>query len=82
MLVMSVMIVIQGYKKQKAYIVAQDPLQSTVKNFWKVIVDKKCGVVVMLSHLKENKEVIYLARVCWLSYCSVFVGVLCSVLAQ
>ena len=57
------MMVIQGYKSQKAYIIAQNPLQSTVRNLWKVIVDKKCGMVVMLSHLKENKEVLYSAGV-------------------
>ena len=47
----------QGYKHQKAYIIAQNPLQSTVRNFWKVIYDRKCAVVVMLSRLREKGEV-------------------------
>ena len=47
----------QGYKHQKAYIIAQNPLKSTVRNFWKVIYDRKCAVVVMLSRLKEKGEV-------------------------
>ena len=33
----------QGYKQQQAYIIAQNPLKSTVRNFWKVITDRKCG---------------------------------------
>ena len=48
----------QGYKHQKAYIVAQNPLKSTVRNFWKVIADRKCAAIVMLSKLKENKKVL------------------------
>ena len=47
----------QGYKHHKAYIIAQNPLPLTVRNFWKVICDRKCAVVVMLSQLKENGEV-------------------------
>ncbi len=47
---------LQGYKHQKAYIVAQNPLPSTVRNFWKVIYDRKCAAVVMLTPLTENGE--------------------------
>ncbi len=47
----------QGYKQQKAYIIAQNPLKSTVRNFWKLITDRKCGAVVSLSQLAENGEV-------------------------
>ncbi|XP_064386156.1 uncharacterized protein LOC135334774 isoform X2 [Halichondria panicea] len=43
-----------GYKHQKAYIIAQNPLDSTVRNFWKVIYDRKCAAVVMLTPLSEN----------------------------
>ena len=48
----------QGHKHQKAYIIAQNPLKTTVRNFWKVIFDRKCGVVVMLTPLEESGEVI------------------------
>ena len=47
----------QGYKHRKAYIIAQNPLKSTVRNFWKVVADRKCAAIVMLSKLKENKKV-------------------------
>ncbi|XP_064386224.1 receptor-type tyrosine-protein phosphatase alpha-like [Halichondria panicea] len=43
-----------GYKHQKAYIIAQNPLDSTVRNFWKVIFERKCAAVVMLTPLSEN----------------------------
>ncbi|XP_064393132.1 uncharacterized protein LOC135340597 isoform X2 [Halichondria panicea] len=43
-----------GYKHQQAYIIAQNPLDSTVRNFWKVIYDRKCAAVVMLTPLSEN----------------------------
>ena len=46
----------QGYKHQKAFIVAQNPLPSTIRNFWKVIFDRKCAAVVMLTPLTENGQ--------------------------
>ncbi len=48
---------LQGYKHQKAYVIAQNPLDSTVRNFWKVIYDRKCAAVVMLTPLSENGKV-------------------------
>ncbi|XP_064386168.1 uncharacterized protein LOC135334780 isoform X2 [Halichondria panicea] len=45
-----------GYKHQKAYIIAQNPLDSTVRNFWKVIFERKCAAVVMLTPLSENGQ--------------------------
>ncbi len=49
----------QGYKQQKAFIIAQNPLESTIRNFWKLVTDQKCGAVVMLSQLVETGEVYY-----------------------
>ncbi len=48
----------QGYKQQKAFIIAQNPLESTIRNFWKLVTDQKCGAVVMLSQLVETGEVL------------------------
>ena len=45
---------LQGYKHQRAFIIAQGPLQSTVRNFWKMIYDRKSAVIVMLSDLVER----------------------------
>ena len=47
----------QGYKQQRAFIIAQGPMQSTARDFWKMIHDRKCGVVVMLSDLVEAGKV-------------------------
>ena len=44
----------QAYKQKKAYIIAEGPMSSTVRNMWKVICDRKCGAVIMLSDLIEN----------------------------
>ena len=41
----------QAYKQKKAYIIAES---STVRNMWKVICDRKCRAVIMLSDLIEN----------------------------
>ena len=47
----------QGYKQQRAFIIAQGPMQSTARDFWKMIHDRKCGVVVILSDLVEAGKV-------------------------
>ena len=44
----------QAYKQRKAYIIAEGPMSSTVRNMWKVICDRKCGAVIMLSDIIEN----------------------------
>ena len=46
---------INGYKNKKAFIVAEGPMQSTCRAFWKMIMDRKCHVIVMLGHLNENR---------------------------
>lgn len=49
---------LQGYKQKKGLIIAQAPTEDTIRDFWKLISDRKCGVVVMLSELEEEgKEV-------------------------
>ena len=47
---------VQGYKHKRAFIVAEGPMQNTVRNFWKMIYDRKCAVVVMVSGLVEGGE--------------------------
>ena len=44
----------QGYKQKKAFIIAEGPMPTTVRNFWKMIYDQKSAVVVMLSDLVEG----------------------------
>ncbi len=47
----------QGYKQKKAYIIAEGPMESTCRNMWKLVCDRKCGTIVMLSDLTENGKV-------------------------
>ena len=53
-----VIITLQGYKHQKAYIIAEGPMLSTVRNMLKILYDRKVGAVVMLSGFMENGQVI------------------------
>ena len=47
---------IQGYKHKRAFIVAEGPMQSTMRNFWKIIYERNCAVVVMTSGLIEEEQ--------------------------
>ena len=47
----------QGYKQRWGFIIAQAPIKSTCRDFWKMVYEKECGVIVMLSDLVENGEV-------------------------
>ena len=47
----------QGYKQQRAYIIAQSPIDFTTRDFWKMVYDRKCGVIVMLCDLVEEGKV-------------------------
>ena len=53
----SVHVHMQGYKQYKGFIIAQAPMQFTCRDFWKMIYERECGVVVMLSDLVENGRV-------------------------
>ena len=46
----------QGYKHKRAFIVAEGPMESTVRNFWKMIYERNCAVVVMTSALMEEGQ--------------------------
>ena len=48
---------VQGYKQRKGFIIAQAPMKSTCQDFWKMVYERECGVIVMLSDLVENGEV-------------------------
>ena len=48
---------VQGYKQRRGFIIAQAPIKSTCRDFWKMVYEKECGVIVMLSDLVENGEV-------------------------
>ena len=47
----------QGYRENKAFIIAQSPMEHTARDFWKMIVDYKVPAIVMLCGLEEGRKV-------------------------
>lgn len=47
----------QGYRNEDGYIATQHPLEETVHDFLKMVIEKKVVTIVMLNHLVEKKEV-------------------------
>ena len=45
----------QGYKQKKGFIIAQNPMENTVRDFVKMIYERECGVVVMLCGCEEGE---------------------------
>ena len=62
----------QGYKQRRAFIVAQSPMESTARDFWKMVTDRKCGVIVMLCDLVGDGQVASYIILCTMDWnCSV-----------
>ena len=49
-----ILLSLQGYKQRKGYIATQGPLQNTVDDFWRMVWELKCKVIIMLCHLTEE----------------------------
>lgn len=47
----------QSYRRQKAFIATQGPLARTVMDFWRMIRQYKCPVIIMLTELVEKGQV-------------------------
>ena len=50
----------QSYRKKDAFIATQSPLPNTVEDFWRLIYDWKCPLIVMLNQLDPMDKVCYL----------------------
>ncbi|XP_060930726.1 receptor-type tyrosine-protein phosphatase O, partial [Limanda limanda] len=48
---------IPGYKHAKEYIATQGPLPETRNDFWKMVLQEKCPIVVMLTQCNERRRV-------------------------
>ncbi|CAB1413273.1 unnamed protein product [Pleuronectes platessa] len=48
---------IPGYKHVKEYIATQGPLPETRNDFWKMVLQQKCPIVVMLTQCTERRRV-------------------------
>ena len=48
---------LQGYKSKGAFIIAQSPMENTVRDFWKMVTDNKVPAIVMLLDTTEEDEV-------------------------
>jgi protein tyrosine phosphatase len=46
------------HRQKEAFIIAQAPLEQTCRDFWKMVHERECGAIVMLSEQVENGRVI------------------------
>ena len=53
---------VDGYEKKNSYIATQAPLQHTISDFWRMVWESKCQVIVMLTNLFENRKASVLSK--------------------
>ncbi|KAJ8040188.1 Receptor-type tyrosine-protein phosphatase T [Holothuria leucospilota] len=49
---------VKSYRKESSFIATQSPLPSTVEDFWRLVFDWKCPLIVMLNQLDENDRTV------------------------
>lgn len=47
----------QGYRQRFAYIATQGPLEDTVDDFWRMLMEQNSNIIVMLTQLHEGNRV-------------------------
>lgn len=46
---------IEGYDNSESFIITQDPMESTIADFWRMVAEQGTSVIVMLSELGDGK---------------------------
>lgn len=50
--------IVQGYEGEpKAYIATQGPMAHTIVDFWNMVWNENCPIIVMITKLKEKNKV-------------------------
>jgi len=47
---------VDSFTREKAYIATQGPLQNTMKDFWRMIWEQHCVIIVMLARIEEHGQ--------------------------
>lgn len=48
---------ISGFRKQNAYIATQGPLKNTIHDFWRMVWEQRCQLIVMMTKCEEKNKV-------------------------
>lgn len=48
---------LQGYRMRKAYVATQGPMQETMTDFWRMVLECGCKCLVMLCQAQEDGQV-------------------------
>ena len=48
---------VDGFRRPKAYIATEGPIESTVNLFWRMVLEQEVKIIVMITHLFEGGKV-------------------------